>query len=441
MPPLSIDYIKEKWQHAGFQRYFKNIGWMFSARVFILAVAFFINAYMARYLGPANFGLLNYVFSFVGLFSFMASLGVESIANREIVSDHSKKSLIIGTSFYLKLFGSFIAILTIFVFARLSTSDVILLGLISMYSLTYVFSAFNIIETYFQSQVLAKYPALITITAGVISAILKIIAISLGAGIIWLTAIYVLESVVVASGLLFFFIFNGHSIKEWVFDKTIALMILKDSWPLMLSSIAFSVYMKIDQVMIKNMIGNEQTGIYAVASKLAEFWYFIPSTICASFFPALINAKKTGKELYERRLKKLYGFMFWLSLSIAIFTTIFAHIIIYILFGNEYLGAVNTLKIYVWAGIAISIGFVLFYYLILEGRTRINAISTIIGAILNVSLNLILIPKYGINGAAFASLFSYTAITISVLSFKENRNQVTIIFGSIKSGIRILNYK
>jgi len=431
MQHITWNYIKEKWNHTGFQRYFRNAGWMFLAKVFILVVAFFVNAYMARYLGPANFGLLNYVFSFVGIFGFLASLGIENIANREIIKDHSKKNLIIGTSFYLKFLGSLFAIITIFVFAQLSTRDTILLDLITMYSLTFVFSSFGIIDIYFQSQVLAKFSAIVTIIVGIISAILKIIAIYFGFGIIWLTAIYVLESILTSLGLIFFFIYNGHSIKEWIFDKKTAIIILKDSWPLMLSSVAWSIYMKIDQVMIKNMIGNEQNGIYAVAAKLSEFWYFIPSTISASVFPAIINAKKTSREIYEKRLSKLYSLMFYLSLVIAIFTAVFAHLIIYILFGSAYLGAVMTLRIYIWAGIAVSVGSTLWYYLIAENLTRINAIATAIGAAINVIINLFLIPKYGINGAAFASFVSYTSVTFAILFFKKVRPQFKIILKSI----------
>ena len=387
---------------------------------------------MARYLGPANYGLLNYVFSFVGLFGFLTSFGIESIANREIIKDHSKKDLIVGTSFYLKLLGSLIAILSIFCFAYLTTSsNTILLGLIIVYSFSYIFSAFNIIDVYFQSQVSSKFPALVTILVSIISAILKIIAVSLGLGIIWLTAIYILESAITAAGLLFFFFHKGHTIREWIFDKTTAMIILKDSWPLMLSTVAWSIYMKIDQVMIKNMIGNEQTGIYAVAAKLSEFWYFIPGIICSSLFPAIVNAKKVAKELYEKRLSRLYSLMFYLSLIIAITTTIFAYLIIHILFGDQYLGAVTTLRIYIWAGVSVSIGSTLYYYLVTENLTRINAVATVVGAIINIIINIILIPKYGINGAAFASLISYTSVTIATLLFKKIRPQIKIILHSI----------
>lgn len=429
MPSLS--YIKEKWGHSGFQKYLKNLGWVFSARIFVLVVAFFINAYMARYLGPANFGLLNYVFSFVGLFGFLASFGIESIASREIIKDHSKKDQIIGTSFYLKLFGSLIAILAIFISAKLSTNDPILIGMISMYSTMYIFSAFNIIDIYFQSQVLSKYSSLVTIFAGIISAILKIITISLGGGIIWLTAIYVLETTITALGAIIFFVYNKHSIKNWVFNKAVAVIILKDSWPLMLSSVAFSVYMKIDQVMIKNMLGNEQTGVYAVAAKLSEFWYFIPNAICSSLFPAIVNAKKISTELYEERLSKLYSLMIWLSIIMVLLISLFAHQIINTLFGTQYIGAVGTLRIYVWAGIFTSLGIALGQYLIVENKTKVNAITTMAGAIINVILNLILIPKYGINGAATATFISYSIITLMILFYKGNERQLVIVLKSI----------
>lgn len=431
MPLISPSYIKEKWRHAGFQKYLKNTGWMFGGRISILAVSFFVNAYMARYLGPSNFGLLNYVFSFVGLFGFIASLGIESIANREIVKEYSNKNVIIGTSFYLKLLGSLFAIFTTITFAIFTTNDLVLLSLIIMYSLSYIFSAFNIIETYFQSQVSSKYPAIVSIIAGLISAILKIIIIFLGFGIIWLTAIYILESMIIAIGLLSFFYYNGHNIKDWVFKKEIAFILLKDSWPLMLSTIAWSIYMKIDQVMIKNMIGNESAGIYSVAAKLSEFWYFIPSMICASLFPAIINAKKISLKLYKERLTKLYSVMFYVSLGVAIITTIFAPIIITILFGSQYFGAITTLRIYTWAGISASITCALVYYLISENQTKKSALATIFGATLNILANILLIPKYGINGAAFASLLSYSFVTISILSFTSGVSQLSMILRGI----------
>ena len=431
MQNITWDYIKEKWNHVGFQKYLKNTGWMFFGRIFILGISFLVNAYIARYLGPGNFGLLNYVISFVGLFSFIATFGIDSVVSREIVKNHDLKSEIIGTSFYLKLLGGILAIIIIFITSYFTTTDKILLELIWMFSLTYIFQAFNIIDIYFQSQVLSKYSMMVIISASLISTTLKMFLILFHAGIIWLIAVYVLETATATIGFLLIFIYKGHKLREWKFNKKISIMILRDSWPLMLSSVAIGIYMKIDQVMIKNMIGNEQAGIYAVAVKLSEVWYFIPSIICISVFPAIINAKKVSLEFYEKRLKKLYSLMFWISFLIASFITFFSHLIIYILFGTQYLGAITALRIYVWAGISVSLGIALGQYLIAENYTKISLAGNIFGALSNILLNIILIPKYGISGAAFATLVSYTLSSLSGLLFTKTRRQLKIILQSI----------
>jgi hypothetical protein len=83
--PATISYIKEKWVHAGFQKYLQNTGWMFFGRVFMLIIAFFVGIYIARYLGPANYGLFNYAISFAGLFGFLTSFGIDGIVSREIM--------------------------------------------------------------------------------------------------------------------------------------------------------------------------------------------------------------------------------------------------------------------------------------------------------------------------------------------------------------------
>lgn len=434
---LSVATIKMKmievWQHAGFQKYFLNTGWMFIARVFMLAVAFFVNVYIARYLGPSNYGLLSYVFSFVGLFAFLSSFGIESIASREIIKNHSEKDKIVGTSFFLKLGGSFLATGVVALVSFLTTHDAFLFSLISLYALTFLFTAFNIVEVYFQSQVLSKYPAIVTIVSGIVSAIMKIVVIIMGKGIVWLAAIYMLESVLISVGLLYYFVQHGHSLRTWVFDKELAVSMLRDSWPLMFSFLAFGVYMKTDQVMLKHMLGNESVGIYAVAAKLSEFWYFIPSIICASLFPAIMNAKKISKELFEHRLKKLYSLMFWISFGVATLVTLFGHQLILIIFGNQYLGALTVLRIYVWAGIGVSVGYVIYYYLLAENLTKINAFSMVFGAVTNVVLNFLLIPRYGISGAAFASFISYTVITLVSLLFKSTRSQIGLILKAVTS--------
>lgn len=435
MQEISINRIKEIWNHAGFQKYFRNTGWMFLGRIFILGISFLVGIYIARYLGPSNYGLFNYVISFVGLFGFLTSFGIDNIASREIIKNHDKKDEIISTSFYIKLTGSLIAIISIVIISILTTKDLLTLWLIWIFSLGFIPQAFNIIEIYFQSQVLSKKIVTAQIISNIISTILKIICITLNKGIFWLSIIYIIETSIYAIILLFSFRKFGNHIKKWNFNKNVAKNLLKDSWPLILSSIAISIYMKIDQVMIKNILGNEQAGVYAVAVKLSEVWYFIPSLICTSLSPAIIKSVTINKELFENRLKKLYFLMFWISFSIASTTTILAYPIIKILFGTAYIGAITTLQIYVWAGIGVSLGVAVSQSLLANNLTKISFYNTLLGAIINIILNIILIPKFGINGAAIATLISYTISTFGIFFYKKSRHQGFLILKSI------INYK
>jgi O-antigen/teichoic acid export membrane protein len=426
-----IPYLKEKWQHAGFQKYLQNTGWMFLGRFFTLGVSFFISIYIARYLGPANYGLLAYVTSFVGLFGFLASFGIDGIVSREIIKNHDKKDELIGTAFYLKIIGSLIAITTIAFVSLLITKDIFTMGLIWIFSLTFIPQAFNIIEIYFQSQVLSKKVVVAQIVSNIISTILKILVITLNKGIFWLTVIFIVETTIYALILLFLFQKFGNRIRNWKFDTAVAKKLLRDSWPLMLSLVAISIYMKIDQVMIKNMLGNERAGIYAVAAKLSEVWYFIPMLICTSLFPSVVKAININLDLFNDRIKKLYSLMFWLSFSIAFFTTIFSYLIIKILFGEAYVDANSTLQIYVWAGISVSLSLPINQYLLVNNLNKISFYNTLIGAIINIIINIILIPRMGINGAAIATLISYTIATLGIIFFKKSRGQVKLILKSI----------
>jgi O-antigen/teichoic acid export membrane protein len=436
MTPITLTYIKEKWQHAGFQKYLKNTGWMFGGRMFSLIISFFVGAYIARYLGPSNYGLLNYVISFVGLFAFLTSFGIDSIVSREIIKDHGLKDKIIGASFFLKLIGAVFTILVIVVVSLFTAQDNFTLLLIWLFSLSYIPQAFNIIETYFQTQVLSKKVVRAQIIANLISTAFKLLVIFLNKGIFWLLFVYVAEASIVAILLLSSFNSSGQSFRNWRFNKQIALSLLKDSWPLMLSSVAMGIYLKIDQVIIKNMLGNESVGLYAVAVKLSEVWFFIPIMICTSILPALINAKKTSEEFFNVRLSKLYSLMFWLAFIIALPISIFSKQIIYILFGSAYVGAALTLSVYVWCGISFFLGVAVNNFLLSQNLTKISFYTTAFGAIINIVLNIMLIPIWGILGSAIATLFSYTFVTFSIILFKESRPQIRMIFNSIINPLR-----
>jgi len=422
---------REIWEHTGFQKYFRNTGWMFGGRIFILVISFAVSIYIARYLGPSNYGLFNYAVSFAGLFGFLSSLGLDNILNREIVKDHGKKDKLIGTSFYLKLVGSGLAIVTIFIISIFTTNDPLTLILIWLFSIRFIPASFNVLEAYFNSQVLSKKVVIPQIIAAIISAILKILLIYFDKGIFWLTVIYIVETLVIASLLVFNYKKIGNQLSKLKFDMVVAKDLLSNSWPLILSGVAVGIYMKIDQVMIKNILGNEQAGLYAVAVKLSEVWYFIPIIITGSVFPAIINAYKKSEEEFNKRMSKLYFLMFWSSFLIAISTTFLAEPIIKILFGEAYLGSIVVLQIYVWSGIFVFLGVVVSKYLLTKNYLKISLIGTLLGSIINVLMNFVLIDRIGIQGAAISTFLSYLVPIFLVLFVHKTRNHGLLMLKSI----------
>ena len=418
-------YVPVKWRwifsHGGFRRYFANTGWMFFGQMFSLLISFFIGAWLARYLGPQNFGVLNFSMSFAGLFAFIASMGIDGILSRELVKFPEKEIELMGTSLGLKLIGGSAAFLLSLSAAFLFEQDPFIRLLIILFSFTFILQAIGVISTFFQANVWAKKVIKVQLLAMTFSSILKILAIIFSLGVNCIMLIYVLDSVWGGWGLILAYRKNGLKIREWKFNWKLAMGILADAWPMMLSGAAISIYMKIDQVMIGKMLGETKVGLYAAAVKISEIWYFIPVIICTSLFPAIVNAKMSDNALYKKRLHNLYWLMFFLASALAVPISILAKPIVALIFGQRYLQAAGALQIHIWAGLGVFWGVALGQYLISENRTLINLVLTLSSAILNIILNLFLIRSWGINGAAMATLISYLFVPVSFFTYNTIR--------------------
>lgn len=413
--------VPVKWQwilnHEGFRRYFKNTGWMFFGQMFSLLVSFFIGAWLARYLGPENYGVFNYAIAFVGLFSVIAPLGIDAILSRELITYPEKSDELMGTAFVLKIIGGLIAFFATGVAAYFLETNYLIKLIIVIFSFNFLFAPFNVIATFFNSNVKAKNNVLVVTLTMVVISILKIGLILSGLGILWLAVIFLLEAFFQSFGLFVVYKNNGYLIKKWLFSRKLSINFLKKSLFLMLASAAAVIYLKIDQVMIGKMMDSTNVGLYAAAVKLSDIWYFVPGIICGSLFPAIINAKKSNQDLYKNRLKNLYLLMFLLSVVIALPISLLSKQLMFWIFGTEYISAAGVLSIYVWAGVGVFLGTAVNQYLMSENMLRTIFILNILTMATNVVLNLYLIPAIGLNGAAIATLVSYLLIPIVIFCF------------------------
>ena len=388
-------------------KYFKNTSWLFGEKILRMIVGLFVGIWVARYLGPEQFGLLSYAGAFVGIFTAISTLGLDGIIVRELVKDESKRDVLLGTAFRLKLIGAFGVLLFLAIAVNFTSNDRFTNVLIFIIASATIFQSLNVVDMYFQSKVLSKYIVYGNVISLFISTLIKITLLLNEAPLIAFAWVVLFDSFVLAIGFLYFYSYNHLSFRSWKFEESVAISLLKDSWPLILSGIVVSIYMKIDQIMIKEMLDSESVGQYAAAVRLSEAWYFIPMVISSSLFPAIINAKKQSEELYYARLQKLYDLMVWMAIAIAIPMTFMSDWVVELLYSEQYSHAGSVLMIHIWAGVFVFLGVASGKWFVSENLQMLSFWRTFYGMLSNIILNIFLIPKYGIQGAAVATLISY----------------------------------
>ena len=298
-------------------------------------------------MGPENFGILSYAQSFVAIFSAFSSLGLNNVLVRELVKTPENRNLFLCTSFGLQTLGSTILMLCLIVSIYLNNNEALTNQIIIILVLLTFLKSFGVITSYFQSVVKSKFVVIPSIIGLGISSVLKVILILKGFSLIYFVYVLVFDIVFITSGQIFNYSKNGYSILKWKFSWKKAKYLLRDSWPLILSSIMISIYMKIDQVMIKELMDNDSVGQYAAAVKLSQAWYFVPSVICASLFPAIVNAKMKSALLYKTRLQKLYNLMVLLAFSLVIPTMFFSEWLVELTYGPSYQLTAKVLSVHV----------------------------------------------------------------------------------------------
>jgi len=414
--------VLEIWGHSGFQKYFRNTGWLFGEKILRMFAGLFVGVWVARYLGPEQFGLFNYAISFAGLFTVISSFGLDTILVRELVKHKEKRDPLLGTVFVLKIIGALtsLIILALAVFFTGNTSfENILIFIVAS---AVIFQSFNVVDLYFQSKVLSKYVVYANVISLLITSVIKVFLILTNSSLIYFAIVILVDSLVLMFGYIYFYKKQGLKFFKWNFDKVVAEGLLKDSWPFIISGMAIMIYVKIDQVMIKNMLGDGAVGQYAAAVRLSEAWYFIPMIIASSLLPAIINAKKVSEKLYYERLQKFYDFMVLISITIAISMTFLSNWIVKLLYGVQYMAAGNVLMIHIWAGIFVFLGVANGRWMLIENLQKFSIINTVVGAIINILLNYILIKSYGIQGSAWATVISYAfSGYLMLLVFKKTR--------------------
>ena len=417
-------------KHQGFVRYFKNTSWMLAEQMLRIISGLFVGVWIARYLGPEQFGILSYVIAFTSIFGGIAKLGLDAVMVRELVNNPEKRDIYLGTAFWLKVLGAFIVMGLIGIIVPFTSNDPRTNVFIFIIAAGLIFQSFEVVEFYFQSQVRAKIVSTCKIIQLVSSSLIKIYFISVGAELIYFVVIVAFDVFALAVSYSIAYKINGNRDFYKCFNIGVAKKLLHSSWPLMLSAVVVIIYMRIDQIMIKEMLGEYEAGIYSAAIKLSEIFYFIPILITTSLFPAILASKKESEKLYKKRLQWLYTLMFWMAMFIIIPIFFLSNKIIVTIFGAPYQAAGQVIMVHVWASIFVFWGVASGKWFLVENLQVLFLVNTAFGAGINVLLNYKLIPIYGITGAAYATLVSY-AVAAYFMNF---------IFVKTRANFYLLSY-
>jgi len=387
---------------------FHNIGWLFFDKLLRLGVGLLVWVWIARYLGAEQFGLLNFALSFAGLFGVFATVGIQGIVVRDIVRNPDCAPETLGTAAILQIIGGMVAyLLTLIVIAYIRPEDSIARTIVAILGSVMLFKASEISVYWFESKVLSKYTVWVQNGVFLFFSAVKVVLILQQVSLIVFAWTMLVEAIVIAIILLCLMNIRGPSLTKLHVSLKRAKSLLKDSWPVMLTGGLIAIYIKIDQVMLGQMIGDEAVGIYSVGARLSESIYFIPVIISISVFPSLLEAKKRSEDEYYARLQKLYDLMVVISVGAVLLITLLSTPIINLIFDNDYPGADVVLLIHSWSSIFIFLAVVSGNWFLTENLQRLMLIRGIFGCLLNVFLNFILIPIFSVSGAALATLLTH----------------------------------
>lgn len=403
-------------------RIITNSGWLFSDRIVRQGLNLLLTAYIARYLGASEFGQWNYAIAFVTLFSFFSSLGLYNILLRDFVRFPGKVGELIGSAMTLRFFGGCLTLLfslvTILAFKPGATALHILIFVVAT---NYIAQSTDVVDFYFQSHLKSNRIAISRGISFIVFAIIRLMMVHFKFTIAYFAAIQTAEFLL--SGLLMLFFLQRSIPRTSIkIKRSLIKELIRDSAPIIFAEIAIIIYVRMDQVMIGEMIGDRAVGNYSVAVRLSEIWYFIPGIICSSLLPSLVRAHEQNSEIYRVKLQQLYDLLAGLSVGIAIVVSFISPWIIDLLFGPDFSEAAPVLTIHIWAGVFVFWGFASNQQLVIEKLTNLSLYRTLFGMTVNILLNFILIPRYGIKGSAIATLMAQASSTwLSCLFFKQTR--------------------
>ena len=394
----------------------KNAGWIIGGRLGNRLLAFFVGILTARYLGPSNYGLINYAAAYTTFFASICSLGINSIIVKNFMDHPEEEGTTIGTTLLLRATSSFLsAIMIVGIVSVVDRNEPVTIAVVGLSSIGMIFQIFDTLNYWFQARLQSKYSAIASLAAYASVSVYKVILLVLGKSVEWFAAASALDYLVLAGILLAAYLKKGGM--RFRFSRVKAKELLSSSSSFIISGLMISVYASTDKLMLKQMLDETMVGHYSMAVSISTIWTFVLSAIIDSFYPGIVQSFSAGRTEFERRNRQLYAIVFYIAVAVSATICLLARPIITLLYGSAYLPAVQPLRVIIWYTAFSYLGVARDIWIVCQNLQRHLKYLYISAAIINIALNAVLIPLWNASGAAAASLITQlsTALLLPAL--------------------------
>lgn len=421
------------------KRVIGNSVWQVGDKIVRMGAGVVVSAYIARYLGPSDFGLLSFAVALMALFSAFAMFGLPSVVVRDLINRPHERRVILGSALLLRLLGGVLAIV-------LAVMGTVLLRLEEQRSLLLVFiialstlpQAWDVVDYDYQARIDARPIVVARNISFVAFALLRACLVLLRAPLVWFAWAIVGEAALAALLMARRSRAEGFGVElrsaRWQEVRSLAVT----GWPLVIAGLSVSVYMRVDQVMLGRMMGDAGVGLFSAAVRISEALYFLPIAVAASVAPALTATYGRSTEDYERGFVQVSRLLVWVAIAVALTFTVLSRPITLLLYGAQYLGAAPVLAIHAWAGVLVSLGVCGTLWLTNAGYLKYSMYQTLIGAAVNVALNLVMIPRLGAVGAALASVAGqFASVVLTTAALPKTRQLFRLQLTALRPALRL----
>jgi PST family polysaccharide transporter len=393
--------------------------WLLSEKVVSMGLSLIVSVLLARHLAPTAFGELSYFIALVSLLAPIMTLGLNSLLTREVLDKKKNEGIVLGTALILRVVSGLCVFVASILVSLLVIGDSLSFE-IQILIIASIFNAGLVFDFWLQAHLKNKLASIIRTCTLVLMSIVRLVAIYFDASVTDFVLIQAIHWVLTGIAFLICYLSTRKTSTQLLFDINEAKYLMPKGALLMLSGIAAIVYLKIDQIMLAHLLNSEAVGLYAVAARMSEIWYFIPVAIVTSIFPMLIEFKESDQKLYWTKVQRLNDLLFAIGIFIAVLITLTANFFVPILFGVEYADAAPVLVLHVWAGVFIFMRALLSKWFITENLFLLSFYSQLLGALINVVCNYFFIQWFGILGAAWATIISYGVSSYIALLFHRS---------------------